>query len=304
MIAIRLGSLAALLLLPVAVEGQRPGPPSRLVIDGVDRHFLVRAPRSVLTGPARVPLVVVLHGGGGNSENAERMTGFSDLAERERFIVVYPEGTARRRGRLLTWNAGHCCGPAMEQKVDDVRFIRTLIDTLVATLPVDRERVLVTGLSNGGMMAHRIGRELPDRVRAIAPVIAGLFGDEAAPSRPVAALIINGARDGSVPVAGGAPGGRGAQAWDGTPVLPTEAQGAFWARANACDPRPLRETKGTVVSDIYRCPPASPVQHLIVQDNGHAWPGGQRGSALGDRPSRTVDATARIWEFFRGLPAR
>lgn len=296
--------LAALLLLPASSGAQRGSPPTRLRIDGVDRHFLLRVPRDVLGRAARVPLVVVLHGGGGNAENGERMTGFTPLAERERFIVVYPEGTTRRRARLLTWNAGHCCGPAMEQRVDDVRFLGALIDTLIATLPVDPERVFVTGLSNGGMMAHRLGREAPERVRAIAPVIAGLFGDEVPPQRPVAALIINGAGDRSVPPEGGPPGGRGAAAWDGTPVRPTEEQGGFWARANGCAPLPSRETAGTIVRDTYRCPPAYPVQHLIVRDNAHAWPGGQRGTAFGDRPSRTVDATKLIWEFFKALPAR
>lgn len=46
------------------------------------------------TTPA--PVVIVLHGGGGNAANAVMMTGFDRLAERDGVIAVYPDGTARR----------------------------------------------------------------------------------------------------------------------------------------------------------------------------------------------------------------
>ena len=85
------------------------------------------------------------------------MTGFTAKGQREGFIVVYPQGTGRRESLLLTWNAGHCCGYAMEQRVDDVGFIRVLLDTLLAQLPDRSARIYVTGMSNGGMMAHRLG---------------------------------------------------------------------------------------------------------------------------------------------------
>ena len=80
---------------------------------GRDRSYVVRVPSGISRESGQVPLVIVLHGGGGNARNAESMTGFTVKAEAERFIVVYPEGTSRR-APLLTWNAGHCCGYAME----------------------------------------------------------------------------------------------------------------------------------------------------------------------------------------------
>jgi hypothetical protein len=82
------------------------------------------------TRPA--PVVFVLHGGGGNAENAVSMTGFDRVGKREGLVVVYPNGTAARpRVPLLTWNAGHCCAPAMKGGVDDVGFIGALFDALV-----------------------------------------------------------------------------------------------------------------------------------------------------------------------------
>ncbi len=263
------------------------------------RSYVIRAPRGLKRTDAPVPVVLVLHGGGGNAANAEKMTGFTPLVERERIIVVYPAGTARRpRIPLLTWNAGHCCGPAMEDKVDDVGFISALLDSVSASYPVDAQRIYATGMSNGAMMSHRLGRDLSHRVAAIAPVVGAVFGDEVAPTSPVAAIMINGLLDKAVPAQGGLSGGRGADAWDGTPAKPNLEQGTFWARANGCDATPVREERGADIVTRYQCPEGRRVELHQLRDNGHAWPGGQRGSRLGDKPSTSMDATEVIWAFF------
>jgi len=144
------------------------------------RSYILRLPPAM--PPGGVPLVLVLHGGGGNGVNAESMTDFTSLARAKGFIVAYPDGSARGRGGLLTWNAGHCCGYAMQSNVDDVGFLSALIDDLRSRYPIDSKRVYVTGISNGAMMAHRVGRELPQKVAAIAPVVGDVFGDEKAPT--------------------------------------------------------------------------------------------------------------------------
>ena len=269
-----------------------------LTHEGMKRGYEIRVPAGLDRGGKRVPLVLVLHGGGGNGANAEKMTGFTEKAVREKFIVVYPEGTGRL-GKLLTWNAGHCCGYAMEKKADDVGFINALLDKLVADYPVDPKRVYVTGLSNGGMMTHRLGIELSHRIAAIAPVVAALFGDEQMPSRPVSAVMINGMLDKSVPHLGGAPGGRFTDAWEGTPVRPAPAQADFWAAANGCKSSPDRQERGAIVLSQYRCPAGRDVALYLVKDNGHAWPGGKPGSRRGDKPSESLNATDVIWEFFK-----
>jgi len=246
-----------------------------------------------------LPLVLVLHGGGGNAENAEAMTGFSAKARQENFIVVYPEGTGRFKHALLTWNAGHCCGSAMERRVDDVGFLRVLIDRMVADYGVDPKRIYVTGMSNGAMMAHRAGVELADRVAAIAPVVGTLFGDEKKPAQAVPALMINGRLDTNVPPAGGAPGGRFSTAWDGQAALPALAQGSFWAAVNGCQADAETTTQGQVTRTRYACPSGHDVELQLIADNGHAWPGGKAGNRRGDTPSTAIDATDVIWRFFK-----
>ena len=195
MITETLGRSLLLTLLYVVTGTAAAGQDAKtLVLDGVTRSYVVRAP-ALPAGATRVPMVIVLHGGGGNAANAETMTGFTAKAAKEGFIVVYPNGSGRLQDKLLTWNAGHCCAYAMKEGVDDVKFIDALIDTMVRDYPVDAHRIYVTGMSNGGMMTHRLGRELSGRIAAIAPVVATVFGDEARPVGAVPALIINGMLD-------------------------------------------------------------------------------------------------------------
>jgi polyhydroxybutyrate depolymerase len=300
----RVAGLALLALFGQAAAADVDAPGERrntLVHEGIERSYVVRTPpRLAKRGP--VPLVLVLHGGGGNAEHAERMTGFTAMAQREGFMVVYPEGTGRPRGRLLTWNAGHCCGYALRSRANDVGFIDALLTRLSRDYPVDPARIYATGMSNGGMMAHRLGMELAHRFAAIAPVVATLFGDEKLPAHPVSAIMLNGMLDESVPFRGGAPGGRFPDAWNGMPAQPAEAQAAFWARANGCANAPEELDRGSLVLTRYRCPANRGVELYLLRDNGHAWPGGQAGSRRGDRPTTSLDATDVIWEFFRAHP--
>lgn len=295
-------ALAALLAACASGAPAADGERRKLVHDGIERSYVVRAPKQLTQGLAPVPLVLVLHGGGGNAANAERMTGFTDLARKQGFLVVYPEGSGRLRNKLLTWNAGHCCGYAMTNRVDDAGFINALIDRLIADYPVDVRRIYATGMSNGGMMTHRLGIELSNRFAAIAPVVATLFGDEIVPPQPVSALMINGMLDKSVPYLGGPPGGRGADAWDGTPAKPAQAQAEFWAQANRCERDPEKSDGDRVLFRQYRCPTGKTVAMYLVKDNGHAWPGGRPGSRRGDEPSTALNATEVIWRFFRSHP--
>jgi polyhydroxybutyrate depolymerase len=290
--------LPALLALALSSAALAATERQTLQHQGLQRSYVLRLPPQVQAG-ARLPLVLVLHGGAGNAEHAERMTGFTDKGAREGFIVVYPEGSGRLKDRLLTWNAGHCCGSAMQGQVDDVGFIRALIDALVARYPVDPARIYVTGMSNGGMMTHRLGLALGDRLAAIAPVVATVFGDEPRAASPLPALMINGAQDVSVPPAGGAPGGRFPQAWDGTPTQPALAQARLWAQANGCQAEAQRSESSVAIQWRHACPVGREVELLLVKDVGHAWPGDEAGSRRGDAPGKALDATTVIWDFFK-----
>ena len=104
----------------------------------------------------RRPLVIALHWAGGSGDEMSRHFDINDRADRAGWIVAYPDATGESPG----WNVGHCCGDAPERGVDDVGFVAALIDELTATRAVDPARVYVAGMSNGGMLAHRVGARL------------------------------------------------------------------------------------------------------------------------------------------------
>jgi len=268
--------------------------------NGIARSYVVRAPDGLNRNSAPVPVVLVLHGGGGNAANAEQMTGFTRLVERERILVVYPEGTSQRpRIPLLTWNASHCCGYAMKSGVDDVGFISALLDTLSATYPVDPARIYVTGMSNGAMMALRLACETT--VFAAAAPVAGTQLVDCRNARPMSVLQIHGTADPRVPYNGGPGQGfslRGARV-DG-PTIPSV--NAFWRTTDHCRP-PTTTTRTPVTTSTARCPDGKAVQLISIAGAGHQWPGSAAHPVLertlgADPPSTALHATQVIWQFF------
>jgi polyhydroxybutyrate depolymerase len=259
-----------------------------------------------------MPLVIAMHGGGGNAQNAEMMMRFTDLVERERIVVVYPDGAGRSTGgargpAMFTWNAGHCCGYALKNDVDDVAFVNALIDTLSMRYPIDASRIYVTGMSNGAMMSHVLARELSGRIAAIGPIVGATFGDEPAPKGPVAAVIFVGQDDQTVPASGGPLGGatkRGGRSAEDRNIAPDIDQASYWAKANGCAaPVESRDAQGKAVELRWeKCTSGKPVHFYRVANNGHAWPGGKAGRAEADQPTPDVNASAMMWRFFTANP--
>ena len=247
----------------------------------------------------RYPLIIVLHGGGGNSENAARMSGFSALADKENFIVVYPDGTGRFGDKLLTWNVGNCCGYALDNNIDDVGFIRALIEKFERDHHINPKQIYVTGISNGGMMAYRLACELADKIAAIAPV-AGALNVECKPTQPVAVIAFHGTADQHVLYDGGAPKVKA----DPHPREDKSVAYAisFWVAHNGCAPMPQKQERGKVVVETYSgCRDRIEVVLYTLKGFGHAWPGG-KSYPRGDDPTAEISATDVMWEFFKSHP--
>ena len=269
-----------------------------LTLAGRERASLVHLPPAIGNSP--LPLVIVLHGGGGNAASAAKMTGLSALGDKANFIVVYPDGTGRLDDRLLTWNAGNCCGYALDNQVDDAGFIRALIEKLARDYPIDARRVYATGISNGGMMAYRLACELSDQIAAIAPV-AGALNVECKPTQPVSVIAFHGTNDQNVPFNGGA----GSKSIDPHPRTDQSVAYAmvFWAQRDSCGATPTRDERGSIVHDTYAsCANGTGVELYTVKSGGHAWPGGDRLTVLLDAPAKEISASAVMWEFFKQHP--
>ncbi|MBI4908197.1 MAG: hypothetical protein HY820_31515 [Acidobacteria bacterium] len=132
-----------------------------IVVDGRTRTYLLYSPPA---RPSRLPLVLVLQGSGGDAARMVRASAFHTLGA---ILVVYPNGYQKK------WNDGRNIPSwlAHRENVDDIKFLSALIDSMVTKHNADPARVYITGISNGGLMSHRAGCELSDKVAAIAPVV-------------------------------------------------------------------------------------------------------------------------------------
>lgn len=258
----------------------------------------------------RYPLVLAFHGGTRNGPSMEHLTGLSPKADEKGFIAVYPDGTGMLDS-VLTWNIGFGFGYALRNDVDDVGFVRALVERLEADYSVDPARVYATGISNGGMLAYLVASDLSDVFAAVAPV-AGAYGGREnegsplivyqAPPRPVSLIIFHGKKDRMVPYDGGAGTGLANAVY-----LPVSDAVRAWVGWDGCDPSPATTTGsgGNVTRDDYTGGrDGTEVVLYSIADGGHAWPGGTPAWQGGDQATSDIDATDLIWDFFEKHPKR
>jgi polyhydroxybutyrate depolymerase len=276
---------------PLDALGQTAGTESKtLEFGGRMRTYLIHRPRRY-DGKTPSPLVLVLHGALQSTAGIERMSGMSAKADRENSLVAYPSGTSRS-GLAPTWNAGACCGYALAHKVDDVGFLRALIDRLERDYTVDPKRIFVTGISNGGMMSYRLACELADRIAAIAPV-EGAQDVECRPSEPVSVLIFHGTADLLVPSNGGKTPFQIPPARTDTPVSSTVS---FWVKQDGCSTTPKHEEMRQLRIDTYSgCKDGASVALYTIPGGHHMWPGTRLSH-------NDVPATDIMWSFFVAHP--
>lgn len=252
------------------------------------------------------PLMIVLHGGRVNAEAMQSLCQMNALADQERFIVVYPNGTGPA-GDSLTWNAGKCCGPAQENQVDDVGFLDTLLEKLQRWSPYNSRRVYLCGISNGGMMALRFAAEKPERVAAVASV-SGPLEIDLAPPKPVPLLYFHGTADPFIPF----DGGTGEHSIAPVDFRSVESTLELWKQANRCQSEGQLQEVASATSDdetsVSHCVFPSEaggaiVEQYIIHNGGHTWPGkAPRGSAPVGLSTTHINATQVIWEFCRRFP--
>lgn len=194
--------------------------------------------------------------------------------------MVYPQGVKN------SWNAGTCCG---HNTGDDVAFIRSLVDRLVADGGIDARRVFVTGMSNGAAMAQRLACELAGRVAAVASVSGSLLVDACTPSRPVSVLEIHGTDDSVIPFLGGFTPGLG-EFPGSMSVMET------WERLDGCADSPNVIRDGlTTTSTWAGCRGGAIVVLDAVAGGQHVW-------FAPDHARGEPDATQVTWDFFSRVP--
>jgi polyhydroxybutyrate depolymerase len=267
--------------------------------DGLERSYILYVPDSV-NWSQPVPLVFVFHGGTGNRESAIRMSGFNEVADQNGFMVVYPNGTGRLSDeKLLTWNGGTCCGYAQEKGVDDVGFVRAVITDVQTLATIDEKRIYATGLSNGGILSHRLACEAADIFAAVAPVAGTLNFVPCQPAQPISVIEFHGTEDQHILYDGGA----GPEALVDVGFASVSDSVEFWVSANACNPEPETRLLETTQHEVWTgCTDSTAVELYTIIGGGHAWPGGASGWPGADEPTQAISASQLIWEFFAAHP--
>lgn len=251
------------------------------------------------------PLLVALHGGGGSMDYMGRddYYGLLSFAERTGQVLVLPNGISRlRSGMLATWNAGDCCGAARDAQVDDVGYIRAVVERVQGQLNIDARRIRATGMSNGAMMAYRLACELPGLFTAIAAVAGTDNTRSCTPAQPVSVLHIHARNDSHVLYEGGA----GPDAVDRaliTDFRSVPSTVAAWVQRNGCAATPQRvlEKDGAWCERYASCAGGTQVQLCVTDAGGHSWPGGYK--PRGEAPTQVIGANQVMWDFFRRLDA-
>jgi polyhydroxybutyrate depolymerase len=296
-----------LLVAQIASAQLTPGDHTRsLEIEKRTRTYLLHVPKPY-DGKKRYPVALAFHGGGSNAQQMVRFCGLNETADKHGFIVVYPNGTGRRK-RTLTWNGGNCCGYAMQQKVDDVAFTKALLDDLGKVVKVDAKRVYATGMSNGAIMAYRLASELSDRIAAIAPVAGPMGTKTCSPKRPVPVIHFHGTEDEFAPFKGG----KGAKSLSQTNFFSVEHSIKAWVKANGCKEEPVtvklhdkaKDSTTVTIKTYGGGKDRAEVVLVIIEGMGHTWPGREPLVKFLGKATRNVSANEMMWVFFKKYPMK
>jgi polyhydroxybutyrate depolymerase len=285
-----------LLLLLLTVTPLQPAAAGERTLQagGVSRTYRVYRPAN-LAAPAKMPLVVILHGGLGTGLDAESRYGWDAAADRYGFMVAYPDGVKR------TWNAGACCGPAQREEVDDVGFLNQLLRVLTDE-GADPRKIYLTGMSNGGAMAYRYACEGKVPVAAIG-IVSGALTVSCRNPQKISLIAVHGSTDQHIPIDGGM-GKKGLVKLDWPSYNST--LDLFRSALNCASPQTRRDSSVTIKT--ASCVQNAVVIQITIDGAGHQWPGSKPNDRPAarlfapDPPSKALDATQVLSEFFLAHP--
>jgi len=257
-------------LTPVIETGKMT---KQLVVNNTNREYIIYVPEN-FTGTSSLPLLLSFHGLSSNMNFNYDYTNFGELAERENFIVVHPNGIDNR------WTVSATNNP-------DIDFIEALLDQLENDYNIASNRIYSTGMSNGGNFSFTLACGLNDRIAAIASVTGLMLqmaiGD-CIPSRPLAVLHIHGTED----------------------LIANYAfvQGGldFWTDHNNTNDFPIISDipnidsgDGSTVKRFEYLNGNSnvEVQHLKITGGGHEWPGFSG--------NMDINASDEVWNFAKNF---
>jgi polyhydroxybutyrate depolymerase len=297
-----LALMSTLILALLALPGSARAASGRIVLEsgGIARSAILVQSRRLKQ--ARRPLVIVLRSSREKGPHLKRVFGLEEMEGSGGPVLVYPDPVG-----------GHWSDAPGPEAARDGAFIRDLIGKLVSDGIVDRRKVFIVGISNGGFTALRIVCDNAALFAGAAALITSLpadLADSCKPARPVPLMMIAGTSDPYIPYAGGKVNLPDSK----ISVLSTDATLAIFAKAAGCGegrsstPMPDRDTRdGTrdYLDKLNGC--KVPVELLRVEGGGHSAPGHLAGvgadTTRGGLHNNDIESARLIWDFFRRLGA-
>jgi polyhydroxybutyrate depolymerase len=239
-----------------------------------------------------LPLVVLLHGYGATGAMQESYMKFESVAETNKFILVYPDGTVDSSGRRF-WNATDACCDFFSAVADDV-YLLSILKEMESSYSIDAKRIYFVGHSNGGFMSYRMACKYPDRIAAIASLAGASYfkTTDCGAKSSVSVLQVHGTKDETI-------------LYDGGQILGTSYPGAVasasqWATFNQCtqnavtrsskfDLEPNITGDETSVTAWTNCQNSSEVELWTMEGAAHI-------------PTLKSTFATKIWEFFAAHP--
>jgi polyhydroxybutyrate depolymerase len=276
--------------------------------DGQTWTYHLHVPLQARSGGA--PLVVVFHGAGGNGKDYLIKNGWVALSEKEGFVVGAPDGLpalprlpASFRMNPRLWNSGQLNPNMPRAKVNDLSFVKALLDDIVQRTAVDKSRIYATGHSNGAGMTFKVGAELSSLFAGIATVMGLNTSEGAQPTKALPTLMLIGTHDPLNPIEGG----ERQLPWGKSTVPPISHGIQAWSQSLNCKSPAVQERDDdqVTIERFNQCRDGASYTIWYLKGQGHAWPGGQDSglpeSVMGPNITR-VNATDVIWQFFSSLP--
>ena len=243
---------------------------------GAEREYLLYIPDGY-TGES-LPLLFSLHGSGGIPQNQVDTSHFDALADQYGFVVVFPAGAYTNSVSRRSWNANKDAG------VDDVQFVRDMIEDIAGKVSIDRRRIFTSGFSGGARMSSRLACELSDVLAAAAPVAGLQYPDGCTLKRPIPIISIHALDDGT---------NQYTVSENSRPYWRMGVETALdkWRQANGCalsnEDRSL--SQNVTLYSWTDCRGSAEISYFLRQVGGHTWP---------NTNNNDIQASELIWEFF------
>ena len=252
----------------------------------LNREFYIYIPDDIDTTNSQIPLLFSLHGYTSRAIWNLGYTGFQSIAETEKFIVIYPQGTILASTGETHWNVG---GWTVGSTTDDVDYLSSLIDWAYSEYKIDRNRVYSTGMSNGGFMSYHLACNLSYKIAAVASVTGSMTPqtyNSCSPTHPTAILQIHGTADGVVPYYGNSI----------SRAIPTVMD--YWEEYNDCEQEIINiiddvngDGDGGYLYSYNQCLSDVNLRLYLMTNMGHEWPT--------NNGQNDIIAANEIWYFLK-----